>query len=102
MVAARRDGGIIRCIESVKARHSSRDRTAIVADARTGSETTTSQPHHRTLRICDKMLTRSLFTFATLSLFAVSAIAQDIPAKLVPPQDGPLVSFEDRWQDFSE
>jgi hypothetical protein len=27
------------------------------------------------------MLTRLLFTFATLSLFAVSAIAQDIPAK---------------------
>jgi hypothetical protein len=48
------------------------------------------------------MLTRSLFTFATLSLFAVSAIAQDIPAKLVPPQDGSLVGFEDRWQDFSE
>ena len=28
------------------------------------------------------MLTRSLFTFAALSLFAVSAIAKDIPAKL--------------------
>jgi Protein of unknown function (DUF3455) len=37
------------------------------------------------------MLTRSLFTFAALSLFAVSAIAQDISAKLVPPQEGPLV-----------
>ena len=37
------------------------------------------------------MLTRSLFTFAALSLFAVPAIAQDIPAKLVPPQGGPLV-----------
>jgi len=37
------------------------------------------------------MLTRSLFTFAALSLFAVPAIAQDIPAKLVPPQEGPLV-----------
>lgn len=37
------------------------------------------------------MLTRSLFTLAALSLFAVSAIAQDVPAKLVPPQEGPLV-----------
>jgi hypothetical protein len=37
------------------------------------------------------MLTRSLFTFVALSLFAVPAIAQDIPAKLVPPQEGPLV-----------
>ena len=37
------------------------------------------------------MFTRSLFTFAALSLFAVPAIAQDIPAKLVPPQEGPLV-----------
>ena len=37
------------------------------------------------------MLTRSLFTFAALLLFAVSAIAQDIPAKLVPPQEAPLV-----------
>ena len=37
------------------------------------------------------MLTRSLFTFAALALFAVSAIAQDIPAKLVPQQEGPLV-----------
>ena len=37
------------------------------------------------------MLTRSLFSFAALSLFAVSAIAQDIPTKLVPPQEGPLV-----------
>jgi hypothetical protein len=37
------------------------------------------------------MLTRSLFTFAALSLFAVSAIARDIPAKLAPPQEGPLV-----------
>lgn len=37
------------------------------------------------------MLTRSLLTFAALSLFAVSAIAQDVPAKLVPPQEGPLI-----------
>jgi hypothetical protein len=37
------------------------------------------------------MLTRSLFTFTALSLFAVSAIAQDIPAKLVPPQEEPLL-----------
>jgi hypothetical protein len=37
------------------------------------------------------MLTRSLFSFAALSLFAVSAIAQDIPAKLAPPREGPLV-----------
>ena len=50
MVAARRDGGIIRCIESVKARHSSRDRTAIVADAnRIGDDdisTTSSDTSH--------------------------------------------------------
>ena len=37
------------------------------------------------------MLTRSLFTFAALSLFAASASAQNIPAKLSPPQPGPLV-----------
>jgi hypothetical protein len=37
------------------------------------------------------MLTRSLFTFAALALFAVSATAEEIPAKLVPPQQGPLV-----------
>ena len=37
------------------------------------------------------MLTRSLFTFAAFALFAGSAIAQDIPAKLVPPQAAPLV-----------
>jgi hypothetical protein len=37
------------------------------------------------------MLARSLFTFAAFSLLAVPAIAQDIPAKLVPPQEGPLV-----------
>jgi hypothetical protein len=37
------------------------------------------------------MLTRSLFTFAALSLSGVSALAQDIPAKLVPPQPGHLV-----------
>lgn len=37
------------------------------------------------------MLTRSLFTFAALALFAVSATAQEIPAKLAPPQERPLV-----------
>jgi hypothetical protein len=37
------------------------------------------------------MLTRSLFTFSVVSLFAASAIAQDMPAKLLPPQEGPLV-----------
>jgi len=37
------------------------------------------------------MLTRSLFTFAAFALFAGSAIAQDIPAKLAPPQEGLLV-----------
>lgn len=37
------------------------------------------------------MLARSLFTFAALSLLAVPAIAQDIPVRLVPPQEGPLV-----------
>jgi len=50
--------------------------------------------NHRTVCICDKdnsMLTRSLFTFAALALFAASAIAQDIPAKLAPPQKRPLV-----------
>ena len=37
------------------------------------------------------MLARSLFTFAAFSLLAIPAIAQDIPAKLVPPQEGPPV-----------
>jgi hypothetical protein len=37
------------------------------------------------------MFTRSLFTFAALSLFAASALAQDVPAKLVPPQPVSLV-----------
>ena len=37
------------------------------------------------------MLIRSLFTFAALALSAVSAIAQDIPSKLAPPQEGPLL-----------
>jgi Protein of unknown function (DUF3455) len=37
------------------------------------------------------MLTRLLFAFAALALFAVSAFAQNIPPKLVPPQEGPLV-----------
>ena len=37
------------------------------------------------------MLTRSLLTVAALGLSAVFAIAQNIPAKLVPPQERPLV-----------
>ena len=37
------------------------------------------------------MLTRSLLTFVAFGLSAVFAVAQDIPAKLVPPQERPLV-----------
>jgi hypothetical protein len=37
------------------------------------------------------VLTRSLFTFAALAVFAGSAIAQDIPDTLVPPQQDLLV-----------
>ncbi|MCA6111614.1 DUF3455 domain-containing protein [Bradyrhizobium cenepequi] len=37
------------------------------------------------------MLTRSLCSFAVLALFAGSAVAQDIPAKLVPPQESLLI-----------
>jgi hypothetical protein len=37
------------------------------------------------------MLTRTLFTFAALPLFAVCAIAQDMPAKLVLPQEEPMI-----------
>ena len=37
------------------------------------------------------MLIRSLFTFAALALFATTAIAEDIPARLAPPMEGPLV-----------
>ncbi|WGD50068.1 DUF3455 domain-containing protein [Bradyrhizobium sp. CB1650] len=37
------------------------------------------------------MFTRSLFTLVALALFAGSAIAQDIPAKLAPLGKGPLV-----------
>lgn len=37
------------------------------------------------------MFPRSLFTVAALSLFAVSAFAQDIPPWPVPPQEEPLV-----------
>jgi hypothetical protein len=37
------------------------------------------------------MLNGSLFTFAAFPLFAVSAIAQDVPAKLAPPQERPVV-----------
>jgi Protein of unknown function (DUF3455) len=36
-------------------------------------------------------LTRSLCTFATVALFAVSAVAQNVPAKLVLPNGGALV-----------
>lgn len=32
------------------------------------------------------MFTRSLFTLAALAVFSVSAVAQDIPAQLAPPQ----------------
>ncbi|UWU76505.1 DUF3455 domain-containing protein [Bradyrhizobium huanghuaihaiense] len=37
------------------------------------------------------MFIRSLFTLVALALFAGSAIAQDIPAKLAPVGKGPLV-----------
>ena len=37
------------------------------------------------------MLTHSLFTFAALALSAVSAVAQDIPAKLALPEGGTVV-----------
>jgi hypothetical protein len=37
------------------------------------------------------VLTRLLFSFAALSLSAIIAIAQNIPAKLAPPQEAPLV-----------
>jgi hypothetical protein len=37
------------------------------------------------------MLTRSLFTSAALAVFGSSAIALGIPAKLMPPQEGPPV-----------
>ena len=37
------------------------------------------------------MLTRSLLTVAALGLSAVFAVAQNIPAKLVPPQERQLV-----------
>ena len=37
------------------------------------------------------MLTRSLFSIAGLALSAVSAIAQDVPTKLAPPQERPLL-----------
>src|ERR1700722_11312236 len=42
------------------------------------------------LRIRSPMLTRSLYALATLA-FAVSAVAQDIPAKLAPPKGSTLV-----------
>lgn len=37
------------------------------------------------------MFTRSLFTLGALALFTGSAVAQDIPAKLAPSGEGPLV-----------
>ena len=37
------------------------------------------------------MFTRSLFTFAALAVFSVSAVAQDIPAELAPPQGATLL-----------
>jgi len=37
------------------------------------------------------MLTRSPFTIAGLAFSAVSASAQDIPTKLAPPQERPLL-----------
>jgi uncharacterized protein DUF3455 len=37
------------------------------------------------------MLTRLLFTFAALAFSTIFAVAKDIPAKLAPPQDRPLV-----------
>jgi hypothetical protein len=37
------------------------------------------------------MLIRLLFTFAALALSAISAIAQDIPPKLTPPEERPLI-----------
>jgi hypothetical protein len=37
------------------------------------------------------MLIRSLFTFAALALSAISAMAQDIPAKLTSPDGRPLI-----------
>jgi uncharacterized protein DUF3455 len=37
------------------------------------------------------MLARLLFTFAALAFSTIFAVAKDIPAKLAPPQDRPLV-----------
>jgi Protein of unknown function (DUF3455) len=37
------------------------------------------------------MLTRLLFTFAALAFSTIFAVAKDIPAKLAPPQERPLV-----------
>src|SRR5688572_25415654 len=37
------------------------------------------------------MFTRSLFTFAALAVFSVSAAAQDFPAELAPPQGATLL-----------
>jgi hypothetical protein len=37
------------------------------------------------------MLTRLLFTFASLAFSTIFAAAKDIPAKLAPPQERPLV-----------
>jgi hypothetical protein len=67
---------------------------AIVTGVSSGIEYERPLPTSRTVCICDKensMLTRSLFTFSALALFSASATAQDIPAKLAPPQERPLV-----------
>ena len=37
------------------------------------------------------MLTRLLFTFAALAFSTIFAVAKDIPAKLAPPRERPLV-----------
>jgi hypothetical protein len=37
------------------------------------------------------MLTRSLFIIGALALLAVPVIAQEIPAKLAPPKESPLI-----------
>jgi hypothetical protein len=68
-------------------------RHAIGTDANRigGDDISARITEHLHLRKNNSMLARSLFTFSALSLFAACAIAQDIPAKLVPPQEAPLV-----------
>jgi hypothetical protein len=83
--ATGRDGGIV----SVKAEVSDGLRRRRQQDRRRRH----LSPHHRTLAFAKdtSMLTRSLFTLIALVLFAVPAIAQDVPAKLAPPQERPLL-----------